>query len=382
MEKKDLFFSRIDTKIIKGLAIILMLMHHLWAFPDRIAGGELKYFLTINGQSILIFLGMFGKICVSIFFFVGGYGIYKLSEKKEFNIFNNIKKLFINYWKVFLIFIPIGFIFFSNQNAYCENIAIYSKYSSFNKYDLLNNFLGLSSSLNDEWWFLHSYLIAIITFPFIKKVFNNKSTAVNIFIIIAYTILVSNVFPAIGKIKDLGLLNNNILYSSFFLQSAPYISCFWAGILLSKDDLMLKLKCKINETIKLNIFFDIIGILTIVYTRQFMFGATYDIIYVPFLIVFFLDFINKFKLLKKIFEMLGNHSTNMWLIHSFLCYYFCFFVRIVVYFKWGVPCLFVLIVLSLLASCGVDYLWNSINKVYLILKNIKLKRFKYFKKAK
>lgn len=42
MEKKDLFFSRIDTKIIKGLAIILMLMHHLWAFPERIAGGELK----------------------------------------------------------------------------------------------------------------------------------------------------------------------------------------------------------------------------------------------------------------------------------------------------------------------------------------------------
>lgn len=318
-----------------------------------------------------MFFGLFGKICVSIFFFVGGYGIYKLSEKKEFNIFNNIKKLFVNYWKVFLIFIPIGFTFFSNQKAYCENITIYSRYSSFNKYDLIDNFLSLSSSLNGEWWFLHSYLIAIITFPFIKKIFNNKSTIFNIFIIIVGTILVSNIFPAIGNIENLGLLNNNILYNRFFLQSSPYISCFWIGILFSKDDLMLKLKNKINETIKLNILFDLIGFFIIIYTRQFMFGATCDMIYIPFLIVFFLDFINDLKFLAKIFETLCKHSTNIWLIHSFLCYYF--FVKIIVYLKWGVSYLFGLIILSLLASYGVNYLWKLINKSYLTFKRIILK---------
>lgn len=373
MTNNELSFSRTDTKVVKGFAIILMLMHHLWAFPDRIAGGELKYFLTIKGQSALIFWGLFGKICVSIFFFIGGYGIYKLSEKKEFNIFNNIKKLFINYWKVFLIFIPIGFIFFSNQNAYCENMDIYSKYSIFYKYDLINNFLGLSSSLNNEWWFLHSYLIAIITFPFIKKIFNNKSTVFNIFIIVVCTILVSNVFPAIGKIEELGILNNNNLYSSFFLQSNPYISCFWVGILFSKDDLIVKLKSKINETVKINIFLDVIGIFVIVYIRQFIFGSIYDMIYTPFLIIFFLDFINKFKLLKKVFVLLGNHSTNIWLIHSFLCYYFYFFVRIVVYFRWGVLCLLILLILSLLASYAVNYFWKFINKIYLTLKILLLK---------
>lgn len=34
----DDFYSRKDTKIIKGIAIVLMLMHHLWAFPERIGG--------------------------------------------------------------------------------------------------------------------------------------------------------------------------------------------------------------------------------------------------------------------------------------------------------------------------------------------------------
>ena len=379
MKKNDTFFSRTDTKIIKGLAIILMLMHHLWAFPERIAGGELKPFITIGGKNTLIFFGEFGKICVSIFFFVGGYGIYKLSEKKDFNILENIKKMFIKYWKIFLIFIPIGFIFFNNQIAYCENELIYSMYSNISIRNLLKNFFGISSSLNREWWFFHSYLIAIITFPFIKKLFDNKSTIFNLFIIIVYTLLVTNVLPAIGKIEIIGSLNNNIIYKEFFLQKSPYISCFWMGILFSKDNLLLELKNKINEIVKLNPLFDIIGILIIVYFRQIVFGETYDMIYLPFLIILFLDFVSKFKLLKKIFELFGNHSTNMWLTHSFFCYYFYYFVKIVVYFKWGVPCLFVLTILSLLASYGINYFWKFINIIVSFIKKQKSQIFRHCK---
>ena len=46
MKKNVEAFPKSDTQIIKGLAILLMLMHHLWFFPDRIAGGELKYLFT------------------------------------------------------------------------------------------------------------------------------------------------------------------------------------------------------------------------------------------------------------------------------------------------------------------------------------------------
>ncbi len=41
MEKNEEQFSKLDTKIIKGLAIVLMLMHHLWAFQKRI--GYVKF---------------------------------------------------------------------------------------------------------------------------------------------------------------------------------------------------------------------------------------------------------------------------------------------------------------------------------------------------
>ena len=51
------YLTRENTAVMKGIAIILMLAHHLWGFPERIAGGELKYFFNIFGQSSISYIG-------------------------------------------------------------------------------------------------------------------------------------------------------------------------------------------------------------------------------------------------------------------------------------------------------------------------------------
>ena len=353
-----------DSKKIKGLAIFLMLMHHLWSFPARIYGSEIKYFFDIFGTTSFLYLGFFGKICISLFFFVSGYGIYSISSKKDFTILRRIKKLYINYWKVFLVFIPIAVLLFNKQSAYCLHSDIYARYVNVSFTDIINNFLGFSFSLNSEWWFFNSYLVAVITFPLIKKLFSKFSTEINISLIIIMSILMANVLPNIPWI------NTNYLYIKFFCQCTPYISCFWIGVLFAKDNLYSTLKNKIEHEIKLNIITDIIGFIIIIYLRQNLIGPILDFVYVPFLIVFFLDILNKFKYVSKGFEILGNHSTNMWLIHSFLCYYFGIFSRAVMYFKWAVPCLIVLIIMSLIASIIIDYIWKCI--AYLFSKFLKV----------
>lgn len=65
-------FSRNDTKVIKGVAICLMLYHHLFAFPDRIAQ-DLVYFsaFDIGSSSAAYLIGNFGQICVCVFFMLG-----------------------------------------------------------------------------------------------------------------------------------------------------------------------------------------------------------------------------------------------------------------------------------------------------------------------
>ncbi len=84
-------FTREDTKVIKGLAVILMLIHHLWAFPNRIAGDGLVSYLEVFGQSSIQYIGIFGKICVSIFLFLGGYGIYISCKDNTLNVLSKIK---------------------------------------------------------------------------------------------------------------------------------------------------------------------------------------------------------------------------------------------------------------------------------------------------
>jgi uncharacterized membrane protein len=123
-------FSRHDTKIMKGVAVILMLMHHLWFCPDRLSG-NLKYLINCFQNSSIYYLGSFGQICVSLFFFLGGYGLWCISKKGKLDILNNIKKLYISYWKVFLVFIPIGFIFFSKQETSAINSAYILRFNNF-----------------------------------------------------------------------------------------------------------------------------------------------------------------------------------------------------------------------------------------------------------
>lgn len=75
-------FTKEHTKIAKGVAILLMLTHHLFAFPDRIhiQPGYIPI-LTISGENIGGILVTFGNICVSMYMFLSGYRIYMSSVK-------------------------------------------------------------------------------------------------------------------------------------------------------------------------------------------------------------------------------------------------------------------------------------------------------------
>ena len=61
-----LFLSKSDTSALKGIAIMAMLLHHLY------------YSIPIGVEpytGILYLLGIIGKVCVPIFLFCSGYGL-------------------------------------------------------------------------------------------------------------------------------------------------------------------------------------------------------------------------------------------------------------------------------------------------------------------
>ena len=110
-------FTKEQTNNAKGVAICLMFAQHLYPHSNRLLNGN-NYIPLIPSLNLEKHIGSFGNICVSMFLFLSGYGMflgYLRSKKKIFNYsLIKLKDFYFTYWLYFLIFIPIGILFFKH----------------------------------------------------------------------------------------------------------------------------------------------------------------------------------------------------------------------------------------------------------------------------
>ncbi|WP_424765349.1 acyltransferase family protein, partial [Necropsobacter rosorum] len=72
--------SKNESDYIKGIAVFLMLFHHLFAFPNR-QPKDISIINVIETFNLEMLIGQYGKYCVPIFLFIAGYG-YAVANKK------------------------------------------------------------------------------------------------------------------------------------------------------------------------------------------------------------------------------------------------------------------------------------------------------------
>ncbi len=360
--KNDCSFSREDTKKVKGFAIMAMLLHHLFAFPARIAGGGVWSFFGPSNNGLISLLGNFCKICVPLFLFLGGYGIYIQAKNKKYTILSSIKKLYLAYWKVFIIFIPIAFLLFSNQIAYCGESGIYSKYNHFSLLEVVRNFLGVSSTLQPEWWFLSAYVVAIISFPLWKYIFNKISAQMSVLLVVAVCLAMQYIFPAIGSMNSLGSMNRNYLYRVFLCQDGCFYACFLIGMLFAKYNWLAKAEALLREHFKINLVTSLIAIAAMVVLRQKVTGQSLDMLYAPAITICVTVIAKSLPVIGRMLMSIGKHSTTMWLTHTFWCYYFYPVVQVVVWPRYAIVCYIVLLAISYTFAFLFDGFWVLISR--------------------
>ena len=107
-----------DTKALKGLALLLLLTHHLFYVQNGLYNDIQLYKSIYLVQEI----GMFSKLCVVMFVFLSGYGLMaqadikgNLGSVKEWYI-RRYKKLMFNYWMIWLVFVPISYFYINYYN--------------------------------------------------------------------------------------------------------------------------------------------------------------------------------------------------------------------------------------------------------------------------
>ena len=66
--------SKNDMKMLKGVAILFMLLLHL--FCRKKVGDLYETYPLINDVPLIYYLALFGDACVPIFCFASGYGLF------------------------------------------------------------------------------------------------------------------------------------------------------------------------------------------------------------------------------------------------------------------------------------------------------------------
>lgn len=345
-------FDKNRTLALKGLAVFFMVIYHVFATFSGYTS-----ILKINGIQIEYLIGEFGHICVSMFLFLSGYGMYKLSLKQNFSyksILSRICKFIINYWIIFIIFIPPGFLIF---NVY-----------EFNLIEMISNIIPINTTYVGEWWFITLYIQLLLIFPLIKKVIDNKKYYETIFIILASYILAFCMFLLTKIVPDLSHLMNYVIYEDLFVILMDQIH-FCIGCLFAKFDVFKKINIFFNKY-KLNkISIYIILALSIFVMRSIMFiffeyilkfGSPdwFDFIYIPIFIYVMSIILYSSELLKKGMTFLGKYSTNIWLIHPFL--YKIYFKEIIY-----APKLSIFILIWIIALCILISIF--LNKIYVFV---------------
>lgn len=286
--------TRQDTQVMKGIAIIAMLCHHLYSDP------ELRGIVPYDG--IYAWLGALGKVCVALFLFCSGYGLSKQYEQKSIKddikfIVKRLLKFYANYWVIFLIFVPISVFMFHRplSAAYGEHVNIIKR--------LVLDFMGLQGylSYNITWWFNKLIIILYILFPLLYRIVNYKPWLALIFSMLIVVI------------------NPYIVYNP--LDILTYQSPFVVGMLWQQYEDKWPNVCDwLSEHMVVFASITCLFLIAVVSIRMFCLDASYR--YDAFLAIAMsltlISSVRYMNTLANVLAFLGKHSMNIYMTHTFI----------------------------------------------------------------
>ena len=346
MEKLN--FTKKDTNIIKGIAIIFLMIHHCFRSPKRYIGCEV-IFLPLN-QDIVTYLASFLKICVPMFVFLTAYGI-TVSLKNRNNTLNVTGEQMVSYTKHRMFHLYTGWIFVF---IFCEIFCmIYSRLplETYGRnmqgvvYFLIDG-LGIANlfgtpTLVGTWWYMSLAVSLVIILPILIKIYSRIG--------FWYMFLIFSILS-----RQLGLTISSL---------AHWTPVVLLGIACADKDWLVKMReIKIikgsmaaNKLLKF-----IIGIIIIIGLIIFRQSSISSVLFeikdgvIPFFIIYFLyEFICPVKYLNDVLEFIGKYSMNIFLIHTFIGA--TYFRKFIYGFKYAPLIVIVLLLISLVIAVLVEY---------------------------
>jgi len=277
----EAFFDKDMTAVLKGIAILFMIMHHC-LIPDFY---DYPPDFLHNGLIVHVMMGM--KICVGLFTFIIGYGYAFCSKRTLSYGFKHIRTLVVKYWiLLFLIFIPVAV-----SEGYHLDID-----------DVVLEMFGLKWNLNCASWYVSFYIFIMILLPLIANIIDKNEVKNSVLLILLCGIVAT----------FLGLFKN--VFADAFQRCFFYLPLVIVGYVVAKLNLLNKIAIR-NKHLVYLLLFIVIGVRCAVSALK---GFSLDILCVP-LFIYCVTVVFKnlsLRSLKGLLSSLGKVSLYMWFLHA------------------------------------------------------------------
>lgn len=338
-------FTKERTNVVKGLAIILLLMYHLFENENLVTSLGVKY-APFALEDFLTFTG-FGNICVAVFVFLTGYGISKglytqesITAKAAYGqATKRFLKLMGNFTALFVSVNVLWFKYFDYTSLYGQGKqGILHALTDATGFSVV---LG-TPTLTLTWWYMELAYILIFLVPVLA--FLTKKIG---YPVILLAILAPNVL-------QMGDDMNRYLFTAVLGVAAAYgnwpdkllnlkfnkVLCWISGIAA----FVLCVLVRQNAAVKASYLYlvDAPVALVLVYVGGVLLAS------IP--------------VLNKVLEFIGKHSMNIYLVHTF--FYMMLWQKFIYSFTYAPVIVLVLLVVCLLYSVVLEIVKKGVVIIY------------------
>lgn len=305
-------FTKKDSLALKGIAILMMYVHHFYLSPERWAGYTVDFFpLT---ESMTVYLAEFLKTCVCVFVFITGYGMTQSLKQKHPDFRpsstdmlsytrHRLVSLLSNFIFVYLLVILVSF----PTGRFFE---IYGRSGSSILYVLVDMFglakLFKTPSYVGTWWYMSLAIVLVVLFPLFVKLYREYRWA----FLFAVMLL--------PRFLNLRVVNTNLLH---------YTLAMALGMYCAESDLFSRWKnfeeTRLRKIPKILLFlFHLLLLAALVVFRQSDAGQglleVFDGIIPVYIAYFGRLYLFRLRGLSPVLRFLGKHSMNMFLTHTLI----------------------------------------------------------------
>lgn len=268
-------FSKEITNACKGVAILMLLAHHLWWSSQS----------DVGFSSALFAIAKRCKLCVAFFVLLSGYGLAKSGCDWRTILTRRIPKLLGNYWLVVAVFVPLSIFGFGVSFA---RVYPNGTWWHFPLQLLGLNWLCPTDGFNPTWWFMNAIVPLYLLSPGLIKVVKWDP-------LVAMAIAV-----ALSGIHVILWFN---IY--FFIWLVPFV----LGMICAEFDCFCRIKDRMAGH-----WFGWGGLAMIGFyfrTNYLMDG------FLAFLFIIVIFDLCDYEWIKMPLSFLGRHSMNIFFVHTF-----------------------------------------------------------------